>query len=138
MVIMSRHEYSTRTIPQMRLEKYFKQKNVNCTIKNNNFLIPGMMRGAAKTYSVFEFLLKDLSVDDFKGVKIFYVTRVVGDVKEEGNRGTFYDTENTIRKIEKQLPKKNSVLKICMIAGVEKICKKQVEINKSKDKYREL
>jgi len=94
-----------------------------------------MMRGAGKTYSVFDFLLKEKSWMSVQGAKIYYVTRVVGDVKEEGNKGTFYDTEKTIRKIEKkqQYPH-SSKFKICMIAGEEKICQQKINLNKSTNK----
>lgn len=140
---MARHEdYGKQNIFQIRLQNYLRSKGIPCRINTNNILITGMMRGASKTYSVFDFLLNDKFWMAMQGVKICYVTRVVGDVEEEGNRGTFYDTESTIRKIEKKFgDKRDSVFKICMVAGESKICEQKINLEKSRDKnseYRQL
>ena len=136
---MARHEYyKKQNIFQIRLQNYLPRKGITCRIYTNNILFTGMMRGASKTYNVFDFLLNDESWMAMNGAKIYYVTRVVGDAEEEENKGTFYDTEKTIRTIEKGLLYKHtSPFKICMIAGEMKICQEKVNLEKSGDKKKE-
>ncbi|MFE3845711.1 hypothetical protein ACFL1L_02475 [Thermoplasmatota archaeon] len=159
---MSRRDYFKGNILHRRLENYLqgyglleivdkyeiktknnKKKKINVYKRygKDKIIIIGMMRTAGKTYKVFEFILtKYYSIFLSKPYgKVLYVTRSIGTVERDGNRGTFYSTEETIRKIEKKVPLlKNHKLNICMIAGVAKICHIFNQLEESKDKYKEM
>ncbi len=130
-----------RNLYHIRLEDFFKDYyNIPIEINHNDILVSGLMRTAGKTYKILEFLFK--KIDDFPkaGFKqILYVTRTIGTVLPENNKGTMYDTANTIRRIEQTVPhRRNNPQNICLIAGKEKICQIISDLGQSQKKFSEL
>jgi len=122
---MTRHDINANDF-----QTFLAKKGIKCNIQNRNILITGMMRTAAKTYTVFDFLVSQILQNEVDG-KVLYITKIVGEVGKENNRGTFYDTEKTIRKIEKKHDVHTEKLKVCMVAGEDKICQKHINLQNS-------
>ncbi len=124
---MTRHEIK---IPSPEhFEQYLKKKyNLDIKYTKDKILITGKPRGSRKTTIVFEYILNECpsifqESEDKSNPPITYITRAIGTVEKKDNHGTFYDTEETIRRIEKQSPHyTDNQLKICMIAGMAKTC----------------
>jgi len=121
---MTRHEIKIPS-PEHFEQYLLKKHNLKTNITKNKILISGKPRGSRKTTTVLDYLLNECSFLFYNEGQpgVTYVTRAIGTVEEKGNQGTFYDTERTIRRIEKESPNfQEKQLKICMIAGKAKTC----------------
>lgn len=87
---------------------YNKGQEIRWNNENRVILVTGKMRLAGKNHSTFDFLLR-------RNGRILYITRAIG----RNEQGTFYDSKETIRKLENE---PNRSKKIAMIAGLSKIC----------------
>lgn len=122
--------------PEHFAEYLHRKYGLNTKIKYDKILISGKPRGSRKTSTVFDFILNEYpQLFGKKKPPILYVTKVIGTVEQSDNHGTFYDTEKTIRRIEKASPNyKGKQLKICMVAGKEKTCSVIAEIKDDLEK----
>jgi len=135
---MARYDKDLSRQAKEQLQKFLLKKDIKCRIKNNKVLITGMMRGSRKTTTAFDFLLQQDFLYKIDGVKIVYVTKIIGKIDGDEIIGTFNDTVDTIRRIESDINLDADKLRICMYAGINKICQKAIDLEQSGDKNKKF
>lgn len=128
---MPRHDTKKIPSPEHFKDYLLKKHNLKSIISNNKILISGKPRGSRKTTTVFDYLIDHCKsfLEGKNQPSVVYVTRAIGTVEPKNNVGTFYDTEGTIRRLEKKSPLyRENELKICMVSGLGKSCSKYQSI----------